>query len=244
MKNGQKIFEKKEEILAFLDDLETGRQRVIEVEKNFALNLENKRRILDVFRVLEAENFCTEVFTYCDKIPILRHFSGFRVVPGAVIRRGAFIDSGAVIMPSFVNIGAQIGKKTMIDSGVTVGSCAYIGQNCHISSNTVIAGVLEPISEMPVVIEDGVFIGAQSLVAEGVRIGRGSVLASGVKITSSTKVIDRENGQEYDHIPEFSVVVPGVYESGVALINCCWIVKKVDLQSREKTSINEILRGI
>jgi 2,3,4,5-tetrahydropyridine-2-carboxylate N-succinyltransferase len=189
---------------------------------------------------------------YYDKIPLkFAYFStkdfktaGFRVVPGAIVRIGAYIGKNAVIMPSFINIGAYVGEKTMIDTWATIGSCAQIGKNCHISGGVGIGGVLEPASAMPVIIEDNVFIGARSEIAEGVIIEEGSVISMGVYIGSSTKIIDRETGEIfYGRVPAGSVVVPGSVPSanGVSLYAAI-IVKKVDSKTREKTSINELLR--
>jgi len=176
--------------------------------------------------------------------------AGFRVVPGAVARRGAFIDKGVVLMPSFVNIGAFIGEGSMIDTWATVGSCAQIGRNVHISGGAGIGGVLEPLQAGPVVIEDNCFIGARSEVAEGVVVGEGAVLSMGVFIGASTKIVDRATGQVHiGKVPPYAVVVPGSLPGkplpdgsmGPSLY-CAVIVKTVDAQTRSKTAINELLR--
>ena len=176
--------------------------------------------------------------------------AGFRAVPGAIVRRGAFIGKGAVLMPSFVNIGAYVGENSMIDTWATVGSCAQIGKRCHISGGTGIGGVLEPLQAGPVIIEDDCFIGARAEVAEGVRIGRGSVLSMGVYIGASTRIVDRVNGEvHYGAVPPYSVVVSGTMpvkplpdgSPGPGLY-CAVIVKRVDEKTRAKTSINELLR--
>lgn len=176
--------------------------------------------------------------------------AGFRAVPGAIVRHGSYIGKGAVLMPSFVNIGAHVGDGTMVDTWATIGSCAQIGKNCHISGGAGIGGVLEPLQAAPVVIEDHVFIGARSEVAEGVRIGTGAVLSMGVFIGASTKIIDRASGEIFrGHVPPYAVVVPGTLP-GKALpdgapgpgLSCAVIVKYVDAQTRSKTAINEILR--
>lgn len=175
---------------------------------------------------------------------------GFRVVPGAVVRRGSFIGRGAVIMPSFVNIGAYVGEGTMVDTWATVGSCAQIGSGVHISGGAGIGGVLEPLQAEPVVIGDGAFIGARSEVAEGVRVGEGAVLSMGVYLGASTKIIDRATGEIYrGEVPPYAVVVPGTLpgkpladgQPGPSLY-CAVIVKTVDAQTRSKTGINELLR--
>ena len=171
--------------------------------------------------------------------------AGFRAVPGAIVRRGAFIAPGAVLMPSFVNIGAHVGENTMVDTWATVGSCAQIGRNVHISGGAGIGGVLEPLQAGPVIIEDDCFIGARSEVAEGVVVERGSVLSMGVFLGASTKIVDRASGEiHYGRVPAYSVVVPGSLpgRDGSPSLACAVIVKRVDERTRSKTSINELLR--
>ncbi len=176
--------------------------------------------------------------------------AGFRAVPGAIVRRSAFIAPGAVLMPSFVNAGAYVGEGTMVDTWATVGSCAQIGRNCHLSGGAGIGGVLEPLQANPVIIEDDCFIGARAEVAEGVIVGEGSVLSMGVYLGQSTKIVDRATGEiHYGRVPPYSVVVSGTMpgkplpngEPGPSLY-CAAIVKRVDQQTRAKTSINELLR--
>ena len=172
--------------------------------------------------------------------------AGFRSVPGAVVRRGAFIARNVVLMPSFVNIGAYVDEGCMVDAWATVGSCAQIGKNVHISGGAGIGGVLEPLQANPTIIEDGCFIGARSEVAEGVIIGEGAVLSMGVFISASTKIVDRKTGEVHrGRVPPYSVVVPGALPdpSGVGpSLACVVIVKTVDAQTRSKTSVNELLR--
>jgi 2,3,4,5-tetrahydropyridine-2-carboxylate N-succinyltransferase len=171
--------------------------------------------------------------------------AGFRAVPGAIVRRGAYVAPGAVLMPSFVNIGAYVGEDTMIDTWATVGSCAQIGRNVHISGGAGIGGVLEPLQAGPVIIEDDCFIGARSEVAEGVVVEKGSVLSMGVFVGASTKIVDRASGEiHYGRVPAYSVVVPGSLpgRDGGPGLACAVIVKRVDEQTRSKTSINELLR--
>ena len=171
--------------------------------------------------------------------------AGFRAVPGCVVRRSAFIARGAVLMPSFVNVGAYVGENTMVDTWATVGSCAQIGARVHISGGAGIGGVLEPLQANPVVIEDDCFIGARSEVAEGVIVGQGSVLSMGVFLGQSTKVVDRATGEIfYGRVPPYSVVVPGTLGggNGAPALACAVIVKTVDEKTRSKTSINELLR--
>jgi 2,3,4,5-tetrahydropyridine-2-carboxylate N-succinyltransferase len=176
--------------------------------------------------------------------------AGFRAVPGAVVRRSAFIGRNVVLMPSFVNVGAYVGDGTMIDTWSTVGSCAQVGKNCHISGGVGLGGVLEPLQANPVVIEDDCFVGARSEVAEGFIVERGAVISMGVFLGASTKVIDRATGEViYGRVPAYSVVVPGTLPGkplpdgtpGPSLA-CAVIVKRVDARTREKTSVNELLR--
>jgi 2,3,4,5-tetrahydropyridine-2-carboxylate N-succinyltransferase len=176
--------------------------------------------------------------------------AGFRVVPGAVARRGSFIGKNVVLMPSFVNIGARVDEGTMVDTWATVGSCAQIGKNVHLSGGVGIGGVLEPLQAGPVIIEDNCFIGARSEVVEGVVIEEGAVLSMGVFISSTSKIIDRTTGEIFvGRVPAYSVVVPGSLP-GKALpdgspgpnLSCAVIVKRVDAQTRAKTAINDLLR--
>ena len=170
--------------------------------------------------------------------------AGFRAVPGCVVRKSAYIAPGVVLMPSFVNLGARVDEGTMVDTWATVGSCAQIGKNVHLSGGVGIGGVLEPMQAGPTIIEDNCFIGARSEVVEGCIVREGSVLGMGVFIGQSTKIVDRETGEVmYGEVPSGSVVVAGSMPSknGVNLY-CAVIVKRVDAQTRSKTSINELLR--
>lgn len=171
--------------------------------------------------------------------------AGFRVVPGAIARRGSYIGKDVVLMPSFVNIGAYVDDGTMIDTWASVGSCAQVGKNCHISAGTGIGGVLEPLQANPTIIGDNCFIGARSEIVEGVIVGEGCVVAMGVFITQSTKIVFRDSGEIIrGHIPPYSVVVPGTLPDpdGGPSLACAVIVKQVDAQTRSKTAINELLR--
>ena len=171
--------------------------------------------------------------------------AGFRAVPGAIVRRGAFVAKGAVLMPSFVNIGAHVGEGSMVDAWATVGSCAQIGRNVHLSGGAGIGGVLEPLQANPVVIEDGCFIGARAEVAEGVIVREGAVLSMGVYLGASTKIVDRATGEVFmGEVPPYAVVVPGTLPgpAGGPSLYCAVIVKRVDAQTRAKTGINELLR--
>jgi 2,3,4,5-tetrahydropyridine-2,6-dicarboxylate N-succinyltransferase len=170
--------------------------------------------------------------------------AGFRAVPGSIVRRSAYIAKGVVLMPSFVNIGAYVDEGSMVDGWATVGSCAQIGKNVHLSGGVGIGGVLEPMQAGPTIIEDNCFIGARSEVVEGCIVREGSVLGMGVFIGKSTKIVDRETGEVmYGEVPSGSVVVAGSMPSkGGINLYCAVIVKKVDAQTRSKTSINELLR--
>ena len=176
--------------------------------------------------------------------------AGFRAVPGAVVRHSAYVAPGVVLMPSFVNVGAYVDRGTMVDTWATVGSCAQIGRNCHLSGGVGIGGVLEPLQANPVIIEDDCFIGARSEVVEGVIVERGSVLSMGVFLSGSTRIVDRDTGEEFrGRVPAYSVVVPGSLPgrplpdgSPGPSLACAVIVKRVDERTRAKTSINELLR--
>lgn len=171
--------------------------------------------------------------------------AGIRVVPGAIARHASYIAPGCVLMPSFVNIGAYVGEGTMVDTWGSIGSCAQIGKNCHISAGTGIGGVLEPMQANPTIIGDNCFIGARSEIVEGVIVGEGCVVAMGVFITQSTKIVYRDTGEIIKgHIPPYSVVVPGTLPdpNGGPSLACAVIVKTVDAQTRSKTGINELLR--
>jgi 2,3,4,5-tetrahydropyridine-2-carboxylate N-succinyltransferase len=240
--------------------LDTGEARVAErVADDWVVREWLKQAILLAFRLIPSRVLRTGALggalgPWWDKIPskfenwdeARFEAAAFRAVPGAIVRHGAFVGRGAVLMPSFVNIGAYVGEGTMIDTWATVGSCAQVGRNCHISGGAGLGGVLEPLQTAPTIIEDGCFIGARSEVAEGVVVGEGSVLSMGVFLTASTKIVDRKTGETFrGRVPPYSVVVPGAlpdpYGVGPSLA-CAVIVKTVDAQTRSKTSINELLR--
>ena len=191
---------------------------------------------------------------YWDKVPVKWagwtdarfEAAGFRAVPGAVARHGSFIGRDVVLMPSFVNIGARVEEGTMVDTWATVGSCAQIGRNVHLSGGAGIGGVLEPLQANPTIIEDGCFIGARAEVAEGVIVREGAVLAMGVYLSASTKIVDRATGEVFrGEVPAYSVVVPGTLPDpkGGPGLYCAVIVKRVDAQTRAKTGVNELLRA-
>ncbi len=212
-----------------------------------------KKGLLLVFRHFPAEVYDDDVSAYFDRIPPRFHGAteadflrvGARVTPGAVVRRGTYLAKDVVLMPSFVNIGASVGEGTMVDTWATVGSCAQIGKGVHLSGGVGIGGVLEPLQATPTIIEDGCFIGARSEVVEGVVVEAHSVLGMGVFIGQSTPIYDRATGETYyGRVPGGSVVVSGVINRGDYGLNAAIIVKKVDAQTRSKTSISELLRGL
>lgn len=224
--------------------LEQGKIRVAEeIGGVWITNTWVKKAILLAFRFRKSTK---QNFDSFDKFCLLDYdYSSprYRKVPLALIREGVFIGDNAVIMPSYINIGTYVGTKTMIDINASIGSCAQIGDNCHISANACIGGVLEPLGANPIIIENNCFIGVHSSVLEGVIVQEGSVIASGVSISSSTKIIDRQTGNiTYGVIPAGSVVVSGSYPSNSLNISCAVIVKQVDAKTRSKSTINELLR--
>jgi 2,3,4,5-tetrahydropyridine-2,6-dicarboxylate N-succinyltransferase len=243
-----------------LDLLDSGAARVAEpTGTGWRVNQWLKKAVLLSFRLTDSTAMAGPGGApVWDKVPLKfagwgeNRFreAGFRAVPGAVVRRSAYVAPGAVLMPSFVNVGAYVGRNTMVDTWATVGSCAQIGANCHLSGGVGIGGVLEPLQANPVIIEDDCFVGARSEVAEGVVVERGSVLSMGVFIGASTKVVDRATGEIHvGRVPPYSVVVPGSLPgrplpdgSPGPSLYCAVIVKTVDEQTRAKTSINELLR--
>ena len=254
--------EVREAVNEALDLLDSGRARVAEPdgEGGWRVNQWLKKAVLLSFRLYDnvlIEGGAAGAPAF-DKVPSKfagwgeNRFrdAGFRVVPGAVARRGSFIGRNAVLMPSFVNIGAYIGEGAMVDTWATVGSCAQIGRNVHISGGAGIGGVLEPLQAEPVIIGDGAFIGARAEVAEGVRVGEGAVLSMGVYLGASTKIVDRATGEVHRGVvPPYAVVVPGALPgkplpdgSPGPSLYCAVIVKTVDAQTRAKTGINDLLR--
>src|SRR5690554_3949302 len=236
-----------------IESLDRGKLRVAEkVNGQWLVNQWVKKAVLLSFRLQENRVMDAGSLRFYDKVAgKFEQYSeedfanaGFRVVPAATARRGAYIGPDVVLMPSFVNIGAYVDSGTMVDTWATVGSCAQIGKNVHLSGGVGIGGVLEPLQANPTIIEDNCFIGARSEVVEGVVVEAHSVLAMGVYIGQSTKIVDRETGEVmYGEVPAGSVVVAGSMPSknGINLY-CAVIVKKVDAQTRSKTSINELLR--
>lgn len=240
---------KQEVIDEVFSELDRGNLKVVEkIDEKWIVNQWIKKAILLYFRC--AQNKLMNGIFF-DKVPLKTEGwtdddfikSGFRAVPGSVIRRSAYIAKNVVVMPSFINVGAYVNEGTMVDTHATIGSCAYIGKKCHISDGVTIAGVLEPLQSTPVIIEDNCFIGARSVVAEGVKVGEGSVLASGVTLTSSTPIIDKNGNVSYGEISPYSVVIPGSKKISENLSSACAVViKTVDEKTRAKTEINNLLR--
>ncbi len=240
-----------------IDGIEKGEFRVAEPDGNggWQVNAWLKKAVLLYFRTQEMELVESYPAPFWDKIP--PRFGDFdesafrklgaRVVPGAIVRRGAHIGKDVVLMPSFVNIGAYVGAGTMVDTWATVGSCAQVGKHCHLSGGAGIGGVLEPLQASPTIIEDHCFIGARSEVVEGVVVGHHSVIGMGVFLGQSTRIYDRATGEvSYGRIPPYSVVVSGQLPAadGSHSLYCAVIVKRVDARTRAKTSINDLLRGL
>ena len=241
-----------------IKNLDSGKIRVAEKNNNdWIINQWVKKSILLYFRINNMKLISNSPgnSNWWDKIDSKftdmgdEEFknAGFRAVPGSIVRKGSFVDSGCVLMPSFINIGAYVGSGTMVDTWATIGSCAQIGANCHISGGAGIGGVLEPLQANPVIIEDNCFIGARSEVAEGVIVREGSVLSMGVYLSASTPIVDRESGKVIrGEVPPYSVIIPGTFspnnDSSKPSLYCAVIVKIVDEKTRSKTSINELLR--
>jgi 2,3,4,5-tetrahydropyridine-2-carboxylate N-succinyltransferase len=239
--------------------LDSGRARVAQKQDGkWVVNEWLKKAVLLYFRSHDNAVMDAGYSRFYDKVPLKYaqateadlQAGAVRVVPHAIVRKGSYIAPNVILMPSYVNIGAHVGSGTMVDTWATVGSCAQIGRNVHLSGGVGIGGVLEPLQASPTIIEDDCFIGARSEVVEGVIVGEGAVLSMGVFLSSTTKIIDRETGEVFrGKVPPYSVVVPGSLPGkplpdgtpGPSL-SCAVIVKRVDAQTRAKTSINELLR--
>ena len=245
----------REAVEAVLEELDNGRLRVAEkVGGEWKVHEWLKKAVLLSFRLNDMKliSGAPDEAVWWDKVDskflgwdeAKFRAAGFRAVPGAIVRRSAFIAKGAVLMPSFVNVGARVGEGTMVDTWATVGSCAQVGAHCHISGGAGLGGVLEPLQASPTIIEDNCFIGARAEVAEGVIVGEGSVLSMGVYLSASTKIVDRATGEVHlGKVPPYSVVVSGSLPSAKGPnLYCAVIVKRVDEKTRAKTSINELLR--
>jgi 2,3,4,5-tetrahydropyridine-2-carboxylate N-succinyltransferase len=254
--------EVRDSVEAIMSALDKGELRIAQKQGDvWQVNQWLKKAVLLSFRLHDMEMiesgaiFNGHHARWYDKVPLkfagwdAQHFkqAGFRVVPGAIVRRSAYIAKDVVLMPCFVNVGAHVGEGTMVDTWSTIGSCAQIGKHCHISGGVGIGGVLEPLQAGPVIIEDNCFIGARSEVAEGVIVEEGAVISMGVYLGASTKIVDRSTGETiYGRVPAYSVVVPGALPGktpDAPSLYCAVIVKRVDEKTRSKTSINELLRS-
>ena len=239
-------------IRSVIDLIDEGKLRVAEpVENGWQVNEWVKKAVVLYFPIQKMETFEVGIFEYHDKIPLKRGYAekGIRVVPHAVARHGAYISSGTILMPSYVNIGAYVDEGTMVDTWATVGSCAQIGKNVHLSGGVGIGGVLEPLQAAPVIIEDGAFIGSRCIVVEGVRVEKEAVLGANVVLTMSTKIIDVTGDEPIEKkgvVPARSVVIPGSYTktfpAGDFQVPCALIIGKRKESTNKKTSLNDALR--
>ena len=239
-------------IRSVINLLDEGTLRVAEpTNAGWHVNEWVKKAVVLYFPIQKMETFEVGIFEYHDKIPLKRGYAekGIRVVPHAVARYGAYISSGTILMPSYVNIGAYVDKGTMVDTWATVGSCAQIGQNVHLSGGVGIGGVLEPLQAAPVIIEDGAFIGSRCIVVEGVRVEKEAVLGANVVLTMSTKIIDVTGDEPVETrgvVPARSVVIPGSYsktfKAGEFQVPCALIIGKRKESTNKKTSLNDALR--
>ncbi len=247
---------KEEEIIkavrAVIDFLDQGLLRVAEpIDNQWKINEWVKKAVVLYFPIQKMETLEAGIFEYHDKIPLKRNYQekGIRIVPNAVARHGAYISSGTILMPSYVNIGAYVDEGTMVDTWATVGSCAQIGKGVHLSGGVGIGGVLEPLQASPVIIEDGAFIGSRCIVVEGVRVGKEAVLGANVVLTMSTKIIDVTGNKPLEmkgYVPERSVVIPGsftkTFPAGDYNVPCALIIGKRKESTNKKTSLNNALR--
>ncbi len=239
-----------------MEELDRGFIRVaekVEVKKKITWQVNEwvKKTILLYFAITQVEKTETAPFVYADKIPLkpYENFIGFRAVPGSVVRYGAHVEPGAILMPSLVNIGAYVGAGTMVDTWATVGSCAQIGKRVHLSGGVGIGGVLEPPQAQPVIIEDDVFVGSRCIVVEGVHVGEAAVLGAGVVLTASTKIIDVSGKKKVEmtgYVPPRSIVIPGVrdkkFKAGTFAVPCALIIGERKASTDLKTSLNSALR--
>ncbi len=239
-------------IKEIIQKLDNGEIRVVEkIDNEWVVNEWVKKSISLYFTIQNLKVIESGDVIYFDKLEPKKNYESLkiRVVPPGIVRYGAFCEPGVVVMPGFVNIGAYVSSGTMVDTWATVGSCAYIGKNVHLSGGVGIGGVLEPPSAMPVIIEDGAFIGSRAIIVEGVRIGKGAVIGANVTITSSTPIIDVSGEEPIEYkgvVPENSVVIPGTrpktFPSGKYDVQCALIIGKRKESTNEKTSLNEALR--
>lgn len=243
----------KEAIRNVIAKIDKGELRVAEptAEGNWQVNDWVKKAVVLYFPIQEMETIEVGPFEFHDKIPLKKDYAaqGVRVVPHAIARHGAFLESGVIMMPSYVNIGAWVGSGTMVDTWATVGSCAQIGRNVHLSGGVGIGGVLEPLQATPTIIEDNCFIGSRCIIVEGVRVRKEAVIGAGVTLTKSTHIID-VTGEEpviyRGEVPERSVVIPGSYAkefaAGTYQVNCALIIGQRKASTDKKVSLNDALR--
>lgn len=244
--------ETKQTIREIVDLLDKGKLRIAEpIGNDWKVNEWIKKAVVMYFPIQQMETIEVGPFEFHDKIPLKKQYAeqGVRVVPHAIARHGSFIESGAILMPSYVNIGAYVGSGTMVDTWATVGSCAQIGKNVHLSGGVGIGGVLEPPQASPTIIEDNCFIGSRSIIVEGVRVRKEAVIGAGVTLTQSTHIIDvtgKEPVRMKGEVPERSVVIPGSYPkefpSGKFNVNCALIIGKRKSSTDTKVSLNDALR--
>ena len=235
-----------------IDLLDTGKLRCAEpTDKGWLVNEWVKKAVVLYFPIQKMETLEAGIFEYHDKIPLKKEYKkrDIRVVPNAVARHGAYISSGVIMMPSYVNIGAYVDRGTMVDTWATVGSCAQIGENVHLSGGVGIGGVLEPLQAAPVIVEDNAFLGSRSIVVEGIRVEKEAVLGANVVLTAYTKIIDvtgNEPKQINGYVPARSVVIPGSYTkefpAGSFNVPCALIIGKRKASTDKKTSLNDALR--
>ena len=239
-----------EQVEAVVEALDRGERRVAEQrDGEWVVDTEAKEAILEYFHLRKVELMTVGPFSYQDKIPLKQHAPGVRIVPPGVARYGSFLSEGVVLMPGYVNIGAWVGPRTMVDTWATVGSCAQIGADVHLAGGVGIGGVLEPPNATPVIVEDGAFLGSRCIVTEGVRIGAGAVLAANVSLTASVPIIDVTGPEPVEHrgaVPPRAVVVPGTrpkeFPAGTYQIDCALIIGWRQESHDERLSLNAVLR--
>jgi len=241
-----------EQIRAVIEELDKGRLRVAEPDgDDWKVNDWVKKAVVMYFPIQKMHTIEVGPFEFHDKIPLKKDYAGqgVRVVPHAIARHGAYLESGVIMMPSYVNIGAWVGSGTMVDTWATVGSCAQIGRNVHLSGGVGIGGVLEPLQATPTIIEDNCFVGSRCIIVEGVRVRKESVIGAGVTITQSTHIIDVTGAEPVTYkgeVPERSVVIPGSYTKEFAAgsynVNCALIIGKRKPSTDKKVSLNDALR--
>ena len=236
--------------LEIVDALDRGERRVASKQGDeWVVDVEAKEAILEYFRIRKVEPTTIGPFTYQDKVPLKQSAPGVRIVPPGVARYGSFLSEGVVLMPCYVNIGAWVGPRTMVDTWATVGSCAQIGADVHLAGGVGVGGVLEPVQARPVIVEDGAFVGSRCILTEGVVVGERAVLAPNVSLTGSVPIIDVTGSEPVEHrgyVPPHSIVVPGTrpkdFPAGTYQIGCALIIGRRSEQTDLKTSLNDVLR--